>query len=597
MVKGHLAKVSSWRTTVTVVVGIILWLVVFAAYAQTDDAVQDLSFTASLDVQPPTVSPGDPIAYILTLDNPAQVDYQVTISATLPAGFELSLADLPAGASYNLRSGDVQWIGMVEANSARTLTFPGLTPLELRTDGRLTMYVALAPREKLDTLQQGQGAVQNQPADAPVQIRHLSATGWVGTPPTAAFTHILDGQTIQFANLSQGVGPLSAWWELGDGTTTTDLSPSHSYPSGGEYTVRLTIANPKGASTIAQTLFVPPPSSEELLPSPYEILVSDDTPAVGQPIYFSNLTEPISVSIQWNFGDGITSSDKNPTYIYQRPGIYTTTCMLGEGTTAIQSSRTLTVDYPPQATIEVARSAVSINELVTFNALTSAPEVMSYYWDFGDGNSAGSDYVAHSYNAPGVYSVTLAVSNDFGVTLNTLPLQVSHYPIYLPLVVNKLQLIPVAMTETVTGTLDVPEPEPAPEFAIPADPLAQQILQAINAEREAVGLQPLSWSDQLARSAQHHTNDMATHWFTGHYGSNGSRPVDRMRQASYTGDYAGECTGWGFDDIASAVAWWMTSPPHRVIVLSTVATELGGAYGYNADAPSVHYWTIDFGVP
>jgi uncharacterized protein YkwD len=255
------------------------------------------------------------------------------------------------------------------------------------------------------------------------------------------------------------------------------------------------------------------------------------------------------------------------------------------------------VDYPPQATIEVARSAVSINELVTFNALTSAPEVTSYYWDFGDSNSAGSGYVAHSYNAPGVYPVTLAVSNDFGVTLNTLTLHVSHYLTYLPLVANKLQSIPVAMTETVTGTIEVPEPEPAPEFTIPADPLAQQILQAINAEREAVGLQPLSWSDQLARSAQHHSNDMATHWFTGHYGSNGSRPVDRMRQASYTGDYAGECTAWGFDDIVSAVAWWMTSPPHRVIVLSTVATELGGAYSYNADAPSVHYWTVDFGVP
>ena len=124
MAKGKLVKTSSWRTIVPVVVGVILWLLVSAAYAQTDDVVQDLSFTASLDVQPPAVSPGDPIAYILTLDNPAQVDYQVTISATLPAGFELPLADLPVGASYSLRSGDVQWTGMVEANNARILTFP-----------------------------------------------------------------------------------------------------------------------------------------------------------------------------------------------------------------------------------------------------------------------------------------------------------------------------------------------------------------------------------------------------------------------------------------------------------------------------------------
>ena len=144
------------------------------------------------------------------------------------------------------------------------------------------------------------------------------------------------------------------------------------------------------------------------------------------------------------------------------------------------------------------------------------------------------------------------------------------------------------------------EPEPAqeeePVETALAGSLAEQMLQAINAEREAVGLSPLSWSDQLSRSAQHHSEDMAAYGFTGHYGSNGSRPADRIAQASYPGEYAGECTAWGFDDIASAVAWWMTSPPHRVIVLSTVATEIGGGYGYNPGAPSVHYWTIDFGV-
>jgi uncharacterized protein YkwD len=231
---------------------------------------------------------------------------------------------------------------------------------------------------------------------------------------------------------------------------------------------------------------------------------------------------------------------------------------------------------------------------VNLTALTSAPETESYYWDFGDGNHAGSSSVAHSYSTPGVYPVTLAVSNDFGVALGTLTMRVGYQTVYLPMVVNGGQAEPIAEAETEPGLAEAAELEPA--VTLPADPLAQGMLQAINAEREAHGLPPLSWSDQLVRSAQHHTDDMAAHWFTGHMGSNGSRPVDRMRQASYTGDYAGECTAWGFDDFASALAWWMTSPPHRVIILSTVATEIGGAYTHNPDAPSVHYWTVDFGA-
>jgi uncharacterized protein YkwD len=307
---------------------------------------------------------------------------------------------------------------------------------------------------------------------------------------------------------------------------------------------------------------------------------------VGQLVYFMGPSEAISATVHWSFGDGVTTGEAEPVYVYRQPGIYTVTRVLGEGATAVQASRVLAVDRPPQASIYTTRPTVRVGELVTFTALTTAAEVVSYYWDFGDGNSASHAYVAHSYGTPGSYSVTLAVSNDFGVALDTLAMRASPYVTYLPLVANQGGL------PSMPGLAVEPEPVITP----PADPLARQIWQAVNAEREAAGLHPLAWSGRLARSAQHHSNDMASNGFTGHIGSNGSRPIDRMRQASYAGDYAGECTGWGFDDIASALAWWMTSPPHRTIILSTVATEIGGAYSHNPDAPSVHYWTIDFGA-
>jgi uncharacterized protein YkwD len=569
---------------------LLLWLAVPPAHAQTGDGPpqSEVPLVATLDAQPPAVSPGESLSYILTLYNAHDVDYRITISATLPAGFELSAADLPAGSAYTLRSGNLQWTGVVDANSERVLTFSGITPVDPRADGRLTMHAALVTAADS----------QSAPASTPNQVTHISATGWVGTSPTVSFTHVIEEQTVRFNSLSEGVGPLSIWWDFGDGATSTEANPDHQYSQSGDYTVRLTVANPIGSSTASQMITISPEIIDQV-PSPYQILINDDTPAVGQPVYLSNLTEPISVTVLWNFGNGVISNDLNPTHVFQEPGVFTITQVLGEGAAAIQSFRTVTVDYPPQASIAIDRPTVPINQLVTFSAQTSTPGALTYFWDFGDGNLANSAAVAHSFDSPGVYPVTLAVSNDFGVTLDTLEVHVANYTtIYLPLVSGAAGPAPVETPVPETGIPAEPveEVEAEPVVPLPADPLAQEILQAINAEREAVGLVPLSWSDKLVRSAQHHSDDMATHWFTGHYGSNGSRPVDRMRQASYTGDYAGECTAWGFDDIASAVAWWMSSPPHRVIILSTVATEIGGAYTYNPNAPSVHYWTVDFGA-
>jgi uncharacterized protein YkwD len=198
--------------------------------------------------------------------------------------------------------------------------------------------------------------------------------------------------------------------------------------------------------------------------------------------------------------------------------------------------------------------------------------------------------VVTSYWVPGIYSVTLAVSNQHGVALDTVTLRVTEPLIYIPVVTRN------ALAETLDATESEDEDDVESAVPLPEDPLARQMLEAINYHREAAGLPPLVWASELARSSQHHTEDMATNAFTGHYGSEGTRPIDRMRQASYTGDYAGECTAWGFSDLESVVAWWMTSPPHRTIILSTVATDMGGAYTYDADSPSVHYWTIDFGA-
>ncbi len=571
--------------------GTILWFALPAALVHAQESPPPAPLvTAEMTVSPPAVAPGEALTYTLLVNYGGEIDSRLSISATLPAGFELPLSALPIGATYNLRSGVLNWEGTIPAQSLYQLKLVGFAPTDLPADGRLVAYAG----------------VDIEASDEP--LIHLSAEGWAGTMPSAGFDlnsgTLQAGQPAPFVNQSQGTGPVRFWWDFGDGSTSVKVEPSHIFQAGGEYEVRLTVANRLGASSVSRTVHMTSPSLEEGLQTQLsygDILVNDHTPAVGQPVYFGNLVELEVVTVHWNFGDGYTSLESAPTHIFQEPGAYTVTRVLGEGAAAEQASRFVVVDYAPQASIQVANPSVTIDELITFTAHTSAPEVSSYYWDFGDGNTAHNGFVAHSYCVPGLYSATLSVSTDFGVALDTLAIEVIPYVVYLPVIANNAVLVePPAEPEVLEDELGA-SAEPvgeAGELALPPAKasFAQQMLDAINAERMAVGLPPLAWSDQLTRSSQHHTDDMSAYGFTGHYGSNGSRPIDRMRQASYAGDYAGECTAWGFGELPSAVAWWMSSPPHRTIILSTVATDMGGAYSYNPNAPSVHYWTIDFGA-
>jgi uncharacterized repeat protein (TIGR01451 family) len=564
-----------WRWRIFAIAGgLALLLLVPVGPASADDPPPP-TLTVQVDVHPQAVLPGEPLTYTVRLNNPGQIDSRVTISATLPAGYEIPLAALPIGASYNLRSGHLAWAGVVPAGGGRELVLAGNAPAEQGTDGRLTTYLALTDQHQPD------------------QVIRLVVVAWMGTGPQAAFTFEpaspTAGQPVQFVNQSGGVAPLSLWWDLGDGTASREQNPTHVYAAAGDYVVHLTVVNPRGTSRTTETVVVGALAAGEtsLAPSPYAgFEVSDDTPAVGQPVYFRGSADLGAVSVRWNLGDGTTSREANPTHVYRQPGEYVVTRVLGEGETAIQSTRRVVVDFQPEATIRLSAPRVGVGELVTLTATTLVLDGLSYYWDLGDGAQGRSSQVVYSYSTPGTYTVTLAVSNQHGVALDTATLRVGPPVIYLPVVIRS------AGAEVGPGV----EAEPQSGAPLPDDPLARQMLEAINAQREAAGLYPLVWAAELARSSQHHTDDMATNGFTGHYGSEGTRPIDRMRQASYTGDYAGECTAWGFRDLESVVAWWMTSPPHRTIILSTVATDMGGAYTYNPNALSVHYWTIDFGA-
>jgi uncharacterized protein YkwD len=132
----------------------------------------------------------------------------------------------------------------------------------------------------------------------------------------------------------------------------------------------------------------------------------------------------------------------------------------------------------------------------------------------------------------------------------------------------------------------------------PFDPETEQsIANMLNQHRGDNGLFSLSLVSELTQAARWHVLDMAENDFTGHTGSDGSNAAERMQDAGYDPLFWGEIIGWGFGGSAeSMVDWWMNSPTHRSIILSTRFEDFGVGYVYLAGSEWGHYWTVVFGT-
>lgn len=169
--------------------------------------------------------------------------------------------------------------------------------------------------------------------------------------PTPNFTYTPSAPTIlnetRFYDASEDKdGTIDSWfWDFGDGATSTEKDPTHQYSDKGKYNVQLKVTDNDGGSnnaTIGVTIYNIAPSSDFTL--------TPNTPETGENVEFTDASsdpENKLSSWSWSFGDGSSSTERNPTHTYQKDGIYTVTLTTqdDEGMTNTKS-KNITVTIP-----------------------------------------------------------------------------------------------------------------------------------------------------------------------------------------------------------------------------------------------------------
>nr|WP_275425589.1 DUF3344 domain-containing protein [Methanosarcina horonobensis] len=214
---------------------------------------------------------------------------------------------------------------------------------------------------------------------------------YLETAPVADFTAVpTSGDaplTVQFTDASTGSVSSYSWDFNNDGTVdSTEQNPSCTYESAGNYTVSLMVSNAGGSDSEVKTDYITV-SSAPVEPEPVAAFTADVTGGTAPlTVNFTDQSTGTPTSWFWDFGDGTSATDQNPSHTYNAAGNYTVNLTVENAAgkdfelksdyieVSGASGSTVTLYFDPE------NSSVSENESIEINVVASNfPEGLSGY--------------------------------------------------------------------------------------------------------------------------------------------------------------------------------------------------------------------------
>ncbi len=229
--------------------------------------------------------------------------------------------------------------------------------------------------------------------------------------PVANFTaNTTEGtipHTVKFTDTSTN-SPTGWEWNFGDGNTSTEQSPEHTFSGVGIYNVTLVATNDNGSSSVKSMNI----TVNRVPKSPVANFTANLT------VKFTDTSTNSPTRWEWNFGDGTaTSTEQNPVHLYSGEGTYHVTLIAtNAGGSSYVRSMVITVNRvltPPVADF-TANKTEGITPLTVKFTDTSTNSPTGWEWNFGDGSTSTEQNPEHVFSGEGTYNVTLVATNADG---------------------------------------------------------------------------------------------------------------------------------------------------------------------------------------
>ena len=205
--------------------------------------------------------------------------------------------------------------------------------------------------------------------------------------PKAKFSYTTTNLTVTFKNQSNNA--VSYYWDFGNGQTSTQKDPSVTYNTEGTYTVHLTAVNGERKDTYKQNISVsykqPVASFTFQTKAPLKVVLTN--------------TSTNATSYEWDFGDGTTSTEINPTHRYDGIGVYKVVLIAKNGDKTNSYQNNVTVEAPTKCYITGFRVTKIPNNNYYYQAqLTDDYDFMKTTYFYTDWFLLSSANIPYPYN-------------------------------------------------------------------------------------------------------------------------------------------------------------------------------------------------------
>lgn len=236
-------------------------------------------------------------------------------------------------------------------------------------------------------------------ASAQLPVAKFSGTTVSGCAPI--LVHFTDEST----------GNPNYWkWDLGNGTISYLQQPSVTYFNPGIYSVKLVVKNAAGEDSVTRTDYV------QVYAAPVVNFSASQTSGCNSVFTNFNNQSSSSNGWQWDFGDGIFSTEQNPLHLYTQTGNYNVSLKVmnsdGCAATLLKQAyiqvNTVKAAFSNTAPVRCEPLKISFQDHSTGNGR------LQYKWFLGNGDSSVAAQPSLNYVTGGSYTVKLIVQNEFG---------------------------------------------------------------------------------------------------------------------------------------------------------------------------------------
>ncbi|MEO0470455.1 MAG: PKD domain-containing protein, partial [Bacteroidota bacterium] len=199
------------------------------------------------------------------------------------------------------------------------------------------------------------------------------------------------------------------FWDFGDGNTSQQVNPNHTYIDVGSFDVLHSITDADGCQdTLIELAYI------SVGVNTLGISAQDTSLCRRDSAHFQTNAGPNS-NVFWDFGDGNTSSVHNPSHLYQAAGIYQVTATVTDSSSCSTNiGLTIEVFELPIVNFTVADTNLSCELPFTVQFQDLSSNADEWLWYFGDQAQSNLQHPTHTYTEADSFKVSLIATGPNG---------------------------------------------------------------------------------------------------------------------------------------------------------------------------------------